>query len=72
MKHSEQPRKELARALSAIDAMKNSSFLEEFEENWKIFLRHIERVWNKSAYHYGKSPKWNGWKGKNEQHKCFN
>ena len=47
--------------------MRNSTSLDEFEENWKIFLRHIERVWNKAANHYGKSPKWSGWKGKYEQ-----
>jgi hypothetical protein len=67
MKYSDQPRKEVAQALSSIEAMKKSFSLDEFEENWKSFLRHIERIWNKVAHHYGKSPKWNGWKGKYEQ-----
>jgi len=66
MKHSDQPRKELAHALSAIETMKHSSSLDEFEDNWKNFLHHIERIWNKAAHHYGKSPEWSGWKGKYE------
>ena len=67
MKYSELPRKELDKAKSSIETMKKSSTLNEFEEHWKSFLRHIERIWNKASHHYGKSPKWNGWKGKYEK-----
>lgn len=67
MQYSEQPRKEFATAVSAIEAMRNAKSLNEFEECWKSFLHRLERVWNKASHHYGKSPKWNGWKGKYEQ-----
>lgn len=66
MQHSEQPYAELVKAQSAIEAMRNAKALDEFEEHWKEFLRRIERVWNKASFYFGKSPKWNGWKGKTE------
>lgn len=66
MKHSEQPRIELAKAKACIEAMRNARSLDEFEEHWKNFLHKLERVWNKTFHHYSKSPKWNGWKGKYE------
>lgn len=66
MQHSEQPHIELAKACAAIDAMRNAKALDEFEESWKEFLGRLERVWNKAFNHFGKSPKWNGWKGKFE------
>ena len=66
MHHSEQPYVELAKAHAAIEAMRNAKALDEFEEHWKEFLGRIERVWNKAFSHFGKSPKWNGWKGKTE------
>jgi len=64
MQKSQQPHVELERARSSINTMQASNSLDEFEENWKDFLHRIERVWNKTANHYGKSPKWNGWQGK--------
>jgi hypothetical protein len=64
MQKSEQPHIELARAKAAVDAMKESTTLDQIEEAWKVFLHCIERVWNKTASHYAKSPKWNGWQGK--------
>ena len=67
MKHSEQPRVEVANAKASIEGMRNARSLDEFEEQWKSFLHRLERVWNKTSHHYGKSPKWNGWKGKYEQ-----
>jgi hypothetical protein len=67
MKHSEQPRIELAKAKACIDGLRNARSLDEFEEHWKNFLHKLERVWNKTCNHYSKSPKWNGWKGKYEQ-----
>lgn len=67
MKHSEQPRIELAKAKASIEGMRDAKSLDEFEEHWKTFLNVLERVWNKASHHYSKSPKWNGWKGKYEQ-----
>lgn len=43
--------------------MRDSKTLGEMEEHWKEFLSRLERVWNKAANHFGKSPKWNGWQG---------
>jgi hypothetical protein len=67
MQHSEQPHLELSKAREAIKAMRESKTLDEFDENWKEFLGRIERVWNKCVAHFGKSPKWNGWKGSVEK-----
>jgi hypothetical protein len=66
MKHSDQPALELSKARAAIRTMRCAKTLDEFEENWKTFLGRLERVWSKSINHFGKSPKWNGWKGKYE------
>ena len=66
MQHSEQPSFELAKARAAIEIMRNAKALDEFEESWKEFLGRLERIWSKSKSHFGKSPKWNGWKGKFE------
>jgi uncharacterized membrane protein len=62
--HSDQPGKELEAARSAIEAMRKSVSFEEFEKNWKEYLRRLERIWSKSSAHFGKSPKWNGWQAK--------
>jgi hypothetical protein len=69
MQHSEQPSLELVKARAAIEAMRNATTLDAFEEGWKEFLGRLERVWTKSINHFGKSPKWNGWKGKYESHR---
>lgn len=66
MQHSDQPALELAKARTAIEAMRNAKALDEFEESWKAFLGRIERVWTKGLSHFGKSPKWSGWQGKFE------
>lgn len=66
MQHSEQPPLELAKARAAIESMRNAKTLDEFEESWKEYLGRLERVWTKGINHFGKSPKWNGWKGKFE------
>ena len=63
MQPSPKPKEELAKAATAIEAMEKSHSLVELEEHWKDFLGRIERVWFKAQAHYGKSPKWNGWKG---------
>lgn len=62
MQHSDQPSLELAKARAAIDEMHNAKTLDAFEEAWKKFLGRLERVWNKGESHFGKSPRWNGWK----------
>lgn len=66
MQHSEQPSLELTKARAAVEGMRNAKALDEFEEAWKEFLGRLERVWNKGVSHFGKSPKWNGWKGQFE------
>lgn len=63
MQRCDQPALELARARVAAQKMATAVSLDEYEENWKEFLRRIERCWNKAHAHYGKSPKWNGWNG---------
>ena len=67
MKYSEQPRIELTQTKICIEGMHNAKSFGQFEEQWKTFLHRLERIWNKTSNHYGKSPKWNGWKGKYEQ-----
>lgn len=66
MQHSDAPYIELSKARVAITAMREAKSLDEFEEHWKEFLGRLERVWNKAFSHFGKSPKWSGWKGKAE------
>jgi hypothetical protein len=66
MQNSDQPSLELAKARAAVDGMRAAKTLDEFEEAWKEYLGRLERVWNKGLSHFGKSPKWNGWKGQFE------
>lgn len=66
MQHSDAPYIELTKARAAITAMRKAQSLDDFEEHWKEFLGRLERIWNKASSHFGKSPKWNGWKGKTE------
>jgi len=66
VQHSDQPSFELTKARTAIDEMRCAKTLAEFEEAWKEFLGRLERVWNKGVSHFGKSPKWNGWKAQFE------
>lgn len=66
MQHSDHPSLELAKARAAIDEMRHANTLDGFEEAWKMFLGRLERVWYKGSSHFGKSPKWNGWKGRFE------
>ena len=67
MQKSPYPEQELARARTALDAMRVAPTLDVHEESWKEFLRRIERCWNKVVAHYGKSPKWTGWNSKYER-----
>lgn len=66
MRHSERPSLELSKARAAVEGMRDAKTLDEFKEEWKEFLGRLERVWNKAVSHFGKSPKWNGWKGQFE------
>ncbi len=61
MQRSTAPHAELERAGEAIARMRSALSLDEFEEHWKAFLHRIERVWNKTKAHYGKSPKFGNW-----------
>lgn len=67
MQKSSYPEQELARARMALEAMRAAATLDLHEENWKEFLRRLERSWNKVIVHYGKSPKWTGWNSKYER-----
>lgn len=55
------PREELERARKAVAQMRSARSIEEFEEHWKHFLHRIERAWNKTKAHYGRSPKIGNW-----------
>ncbi len=61
MQLSTAPHTELKRAGEAIANMRSAASLDEFEDQWKLFLHRIERVWNKTKAHYGKSPKFGNW-----------
>lgn len=64
MQRSDQPSLELARARDAVRKLAVATSIDDFEENWKEFLRRLERCWSKAQAHYGKSPKWGGWQGR--------
>lgn len=64
MQKTEAPAAELVKARQAIDRMKSAESLDDFEEDWKEFLRRLERCFNKIQAHYKKSPKWGGWFGR--------
>jgi hypothetical protein len=66
MQPSAHIQQELARCDELIIHLQTSKSILEVEEHWKRFLYHLERVWYKCESHFGKSPKWNGWKGKFE------
>lgn len=67
MQDSHKPEKELEKAQHALDLMRRSNKLGEFEEHWKEFLGRLQRVWNKACDQFRRNPKWNGWKGTYEQ-----
>lgn len=64
MQHSDAPFVELERARRAAEAMRQTQSLEDLEEQWKEYLRRLERVWNKAENHFRKSPKWHSWNGR--------
>lgn len=58
---------ELRRCTELLDQLGAASSPEDLEEKWQRFLGHLERVWNKCENHFGRSPRWNGWKGRYEK-----
>ena len=61
MQPIDKPWEQLEKAVSFIEAMKNSKSLLEYEESWKEFLHNLERAWNKLTSHLKRSPKYQGW-----------
>lgn len=62
MKSSPHIQTELHRCSEFLKQLGTAATPADFEDKWLRFLGHLERVWNKSQYHFGRSPKWNGWK----------
>lgn len=67
MQSSPQIQAELNKCAGLLEEMAQTNSTQEFEERWQRFLGHLERIWNKCQNHFGKSPKWNGWKGRFEK-----
>lgn len=67
MQSSAQIHIELQRCSELLERLATAGTPADFEEKWQRFLGHIERVWNKCQDHFGRSPKWNGWKGRHER-----
>jgi len=61
MQHSDAPWNELRKAETELAAMRAATDVRVVRDHWIQFLHAIERVWSKSAAHYGKSPKWSNW-----------
>jgi hypothetical protein len=58
---------ELRRCNELLQQLASAKSPAEFDDTWQRFLGHLERVWNKCQNHFGRSPKWNGWKGRFEK-----
>lgn len=58
---------ELQRCAELLEQLHSVTSPNEFDDRWQRFLGHLERVWNKCQNHFGKSPKWHGWKGRYEK-----
>lgn len=54
-------RKELRSAQRALESMRRASSLDELEEAWIAYLRHLERTWNKAQAQLKGSSKFQGW-----------
>ena len=67
MQTSSAPRREIEHAKVAIARMRSADSLLEFDEHWKHYLHRVERTWNKTKAHFGKSPKWGNWAAKYEK-----
>ncbi len=67
MQPSPQIQAELNKCAALLEEMAHTATAPEFEEKWQRFLGYLERIWNKCQDHFGRSPKWNGWKGRFEK-----
>ncbi len=67
MQTSPQIHAELIKCEALIEEMLQATSAQVLENRWQEFLGCLERVWNKCHNHFGKSPKWNGWKGRFEK-----
>jgi len=67
MQQSSQIHAELKMCANLLEEMAHTGSDQDFAERWQRFLGHLERIWNKCQNHFGKSPKWNGWKGRFEK-----
>jgi hypothetical protein len=56
----------LERAKKALEGMRGAKSFPDFEEQWREYLRRLERVWGKAAAHYARSPKWKRWRVRHE------
>jgi len=61
MKPIEKPWQELRDARNYVERMKVSSTFDSYERDFKNSLHCLERAWNKSVAHLGRSPKYQGW-----------
>jgi hypothetical protein len=61
MKPFQKVREELEEARAALQEMREAHDLAAYEKAWKLFLIHLERVWNKLCNHLSKSPKYRNW-----------
>lgn len=64
MQASSKIHNELLRSAELLDELETLDSLNHIEDTWLSFLGHLERVWYKCQHHFGKSPRWNGWKGR--------
>jgi hypothetical protein len=61
MKPLQKVREELKKARAALEEMRKTHDLISYEEEWKLFLIRLERVWNKLCNHLSTSPKYKNW-----------
>jgi hypothetical protein len=52
---------QLQKARRSLERMKVAQSLDKYEEEWVDFLHNLERTWNKTVNHLGRSPKYQGW-----------
>ena len=64
MQSSQAPHIEIATAKQAIESMREAESLDDSDQNWKLFLHRLERIWSKTLAHYRRSPKWGNWAAK--------
>ena len=67
MQSSPQVHAELQHCGQLLEELSHSTSPSDFDDKWQRFLGHLERFWNKCQNHFGRSPKWNSWKGRFEK-----